>query len=549
MFGWLANLFGSSRPAPLRTVYVQDRRGLRGAYDAAQTTDDNRRHWANADDLSARAANSPAVRRALRRRCRYEVANNSYARGIVSTLANDCIGTGPRLQLLTEDPAANKRIERAFTDWSRAIGLPQKLRTLRMAKAQDGEAFALLVTNPRLPTPITLDLRLIEADQVTSPSRLDAAEHPVDGIDIDSLGNPLRYYLLDQHPGDASWLLPFAARPVEAASVLHLFTATRPGQARGIPELTPALELFAQLRRFTLATLAAAETAADFAAILTADAAAGEAAEIEGDPWATIEIEKRGLMTTPEGWRVAQLKAEHPSTTYAEFKREIINEIARCLNMPFNVAAGNSSSYNYASGRLDHQTYYKAVRVEQAHLEAVVLDRLFRGWLDEAALIPGLIPDGIGPFSGWDHRWFWDGTAHVDPLKEANAAVVLRDAGLLTEAEYFGEQGLDWEAQHVQLEMERASRVARGIANGREDAETYGMAVRAGAVTPQVEDEEAIRTQLHLPPVGQAARAAWKQAGGVRSPITLDNETPPPSARKFSPKEDEDDDAEETANA
>jgi capsid protein len=69
---------------------------LRARYDAAATTDNNRRHWANADGLSANAANSPEVRRILRNRSRYEVANNSYARGIVLTLANDCIGTGPR---------------------------------------------------------------------------------------------------------------------------------------------------------------------------------------------------------------------------------------------------------------------------------------------------------------------------------------------------------------------------------------------------------------------------------------------------------------------
>ena len=53
--------------------------------------------------------------------------------------------------------------------------------------------------------------------------------------------------------------------------------------------------------------------------------------------------------------------------------------------MPFNVAAGNSSGYNYASGRLDHQTYYKSIRVDQAHLECVVLDRVLAAWLDEAA--------------------------------------------------------------------------------------------------------------------------------------------------------------------
>ena len=67
----------------------------------------------------------------------------------------------------------------------------------------------------------------------------------------------------------------------------------------------------------------------------------------------------------PGGWRLGQIQAEQPSTTYAEFKKEILNEIARCLNMPYNVAAGNSSGYNYASGRLDHQTYYKSIRVDQ----------------------------------------------------------------------------------------------------------------------------------------------------------------------------------------
>ncbi len=34
--------------------------------------------------------------------------------------------------------------------------------------------------------------------------------------------------------------------------------------------------------------------------------------------------------------------------------------------MPYNVATGNSSCYNYASGRLDHQTRFKSIRVDQA---------------------------------------------------------------------------------------------------------------------------------------------------------------------------------------
>ena len=106
--GWLASILGRKPSAAPRAI------SIRARYDAAATTDANRKHWANADGLSADAAASTEVRRILRNRARYEVANNSYASGIVATLANDVVGTGPRLQVLTDDPDANNAIEQAF---------------------------------------------------------------------------------------------------------------------------------------------------------------------------------------------------------------------------------------------------------------------------------------------------------------------------------------------------------------------------------------------------------------------------------------------------
>jgi hypothetical protein len=130
VFRWLSNLFAAK---PTQSLSRRAVRMLRARYDAAATTDDNRRHWANADGLSANAANSAEVRRILRNRARYEVANNSYARGIVLTLANDVIGTGPRLQMLTPDAEANRRIEQEFARWAKAVNLAEKLRTMQMA--------------------------------------------------------------------------------------------------------------------------------------------------------------------------------------------------------------------------------------------------------------------------------------------------------------------------------------------------------------------------------------------------------------------------------
>ena len=178
--------------------------------------------------------------------------------------------------MLTDDDEANRLVEQEFMMWADAISLAERLRTMRMSRAESGEVFAMLVANPKVDSPVKLDLRLIEADQVMTPQllRQEADLLAIDGIIFDEHGNPIEYHVLKRHPGDniARWTLDFDRVP--ASSMIHYFRSERPGQNRGIPEITPALPLFAQLRRYTLAVLAAAETAADFAAVLYTDAPA-----------------------------------------------------------------------------------------------------------------------------------------------------------------------------------------------------------------------------------------------------------------------------------
>ena len=431
-------------------------RTIKARFDAAQTTNDNKKHWAAADGFSADMEASPEVRRALRERARYEVANNSYARGIVLTVANDTIGTGPRLQMLTDDTETNREIEKDFSVWSQAIGLSEKLRTMRMARCQDGESFAIMASNPGIDHDITMDLQLIEADRVTSDLSFKERDDEVDGIRLDRFGNPTSYRVLKYHPGSEQFTFGEKANYIPADAMIHVFRADRPELHRGIPEITPALPLFAQLRRFTLAVLTAAESAANFAGILYTDApAGGESDQVE--PMDLIELERNMLLTMPGGWKMGQLHPEQPATTYAEFKREILNEIARCLNMPFNIAAGNSAGYNYASGRLDHQTYYKSIRVDQAFIAARILDRILATWLREYSLTHGLSVDSTS------HQWFWDGIEHVDPSKEAAAQEKKLKNGTTTLAYEYARQGRDWEEELHQLAREKKLKQKLGL--------------------------------------------------------------------------------------
>lgn len=225
------------RRADIRALAM---RRLQARFDSAETNENNRRHWARADSLSPDAAASSEVRRTLRNRARYEVANNSYARGIVLTLANDTVGTGPRLQMLSPDPALNHQVETEFHLWEQATGLAEKLRTMRMARAQDGESFAILAFNPAIEHAVQVDLQLVEADQVTSPLRHVLDEHEVDGVVLDDHGNPVAYRVMKDHPGGPNRIAFDDFTTVPAAAMVHVFRQDRPGQHRGIPEITPA---------------------------------------------------------------------------------------------------------------------------------------------------------------------------------------------------------------------------------------------------------------------------------------------------------------------
>ena len=441
---------GKQQPRPAAVPVV------RGKFDAAEKGDDHR-HWANADAFAADAALSPSVRRTLRNRARYERANNSYLAGISSTLANDLIGTGPRLQLDIGDTDLAREVERLFFDWGWAIDLPAKLRTMREALVTDGEAFALMITNPRM-VGVTLDVRLVEAEMVATPT--EAMPHTitpegniVDGVEFDQIGNVVAYQVLNFHPGSNFRVNTLEFQRVPAAQMVHWFKPVRPGQHRGVPEVAPALKLFGQLRRYTEAVIAAAETAADFAAFIHSNSPAAEVDEI--DAFAALEISKRTLTTLPEGWDISQLKAEQPTSTYKDFKREILNEIARCLQLPYNVAALDSSSYNYASGRMDHQVHAMNQRVERDQVERTMLDRLLAAWVNEASLA-GILPAGLPDFSEWNWGWVWDGKEHVDPTKEAAAAETRLRTHTTTLAAEYARQGKRWDVELRQ----RAAEVA-----------------------------------------------------------------------------------------
>jgi capsid protein len=280
-----------------------------------------------------------------------------------------------------------------------------------------------------------------------------------DGIEFDAAGNPTIYNVLKQQVNPAFQNVSDWSR-VNARFVAHWFRRDRPGQHRGLSEIAPALPKFAMLRRYALAVLASAETAADFAMFLQADAGPdGTIANL--DPMDLLDIERNMMTVLPEGWKMGQSKAEQPITGYREYVDAVLNEIARCLNMPFNVAAANSAGYNYSSGNLDHQVYFRQLEIERADLVRVVLMPMWRMWLREAVLA-GAVPRSA---FGIPVVWGWDGLETMDPVKQAVSNEMNLNNLSTNLRTIYGKRGQDWEPN-----VKQALREKKMIADGLRDA-------------------------------------------------------------------------------
>ena len=450
-------------------------RSVKSSYDSAQTTSENQNHWAAADSYSANAALDAGTRQTLRDRSRYEEQNNGYYSGLAQSIANDVVGTAPRVQITIPgdvDRKFSRFLERRWLRWIKASNCAEDLRLMHRSTVVAGETFAIITSNPAITQDgrnlVELDLQLYEPEQVSDPWDFGTDPLYSDGVRYDLLGNPVEYSFLVHHPGGVSPYRSFETQIYPASQVIHWYKPVRPGQHRGVPWLVSALPLFAQLRRYTLATLSAAEIAAMLAGIMKTNFLPDTGAPMSVDTFETIDLVRGALLTLPPGWEAQQFEAKQPISTYRDFKRELLNEIARPAQVPFNVIAGNSSGYNYSSAKLDHQLYHRSIWIERHRMESKILDRIFWQWLREATLAYELLRQapGIDSIEEWEWSWFWDGFASIEPQKEAAATKIRLETGVISLPEVCAEEGRDWE--EVIRQQAAVKSLQKEIASARE---------------------------------------------------------------------------------
>ena len=426
---------------------------------------DNAERNSKLNELFARATHatgtmSPSERRTLVDRSRYEILEaNGHYKGIGRAAISLVLGRGAFVEVKQEGmPTTDARmIEQKFNAWFKLVNGARKLRVMGWAKITDGSGLAMITNNPKLAKRgdgITLDFVPFEDEQIQRPLMFNDKpsewnrNYLLDGKEFDDFGNPERYWVTQNHPIDD----PTAtATPVDAEYVIDVWSWERPSQGRGNPEMGTVVGDGPMMRIYEQAVVDCAATAAKHSAIFKTNTAVFTDGEAVYDPiGGFVEVPLNTGVGTflPDGHDVTQLKAEQPTATYSDFMRTKVVAAGRPIGQPPQISTGDAAGINYAGGQLSRQDYSADVDVQHQDWEMLALSKLFRHWLEEAALA-GVIPRKYRDSDQVNHEWRWTRQTHQDPQKEYTGRSIAVKTGLTSVAYWQEADGVDPEEEDL----------------------------------------------------------------------------------------------------
>lgn len=458
----------------LRALKVSANIILNGSYDVAKRNRQDINHTRNSStsDRHPSFLNTGWNRSFVRRRARYEYDNNSYMRGMVSNYSVDTVGpTYPQLQVLTDNQSLNRFIQETWSEWAESyeINWPAKLSLLDENKTLEGEAFLSTFTDHQAESRvgISLNVKPIPARRVMdlhfTNGTIQDGKFNDDGVVIDMIsGRPLYYQLTN---AEDDLLSGYSTHPiiVSESEMFQWYRPLRIDQYRGISEIAPAIPLMEYMRRFTLATVSAAEFAASVAAFMYTDLPDVEVDDVA--PWKEFPFNRAGLYTLPQGWKPEQLEAKHPIQNYEMFCNMLLRECGSVLNIPFGIVANDMSKYNFASGRLDLLAYLERKGKDRSQLSIRVQNRVHEKWIVELALRMVYSTDSIIAPMGrellyliqsnqYRYQWTFYNRPYSNPVDDAQANEINLRIGTTTVSDIYASRGLDIQAKWRQRSRE-----------------------------------------------------------------------------------------------
>lgn len=382
----------------------------------------------------------------LRDRARDLRRNNPYANKAIQVITSNVIGKGIRTQIRGENAEnTDGPIEKAWKTWAYTtacdfegrndlLGLQ---RLIMDAVAESGEVLVRRRFDSSKDVP--LQFQVLEADfldtSLTNTSSVNG-NNIIQGIEFDSLGRRVGYHIFETHPTgiDAAFTLSAGkSNFIPESEILHIYRMERPGQARGVPWLSPVIIRLKDLDDFEDAQLVRQKIAACFTAFVRDINTDVE--ELDCDDLGD-KIEPGIIEFLPPGKTVEF--ANPPSVdNYKEFTSQVLHSIAAGVGITYESLTGDLNEVNFSSARMGWIEFHRNIEGWRQHIMINhFLDPVIKEFMNVMEIL-GANTSNISWVNTPPRREM------IDPTKEVPAIVKSVRAGLTTLSDEILAQGKD----------------------------------------------------------------------------------------------------------
>lgn len=395
------------------------------------------------------------------------IRNNAYAWGAQDSYVANLVGTGIRPKW-TDD-----RIQALWDRWAHqadADGVDSFYALQALAAAAQfgaGEVFGRFrYRRIEDGLAVPMQLQVIESAHLDpTHSRILGGRLVKMGIEFDGIGRRRAYHFWRYHPHEQLTLEINQRVAVPASEVVHMFRRTRPGQMRGIPELTPVILRLYEIDAMQDAQLARQKLAQLFGAFvkrrLDADPEDdgpffGTQVNSEGEQFS--EFTPGAIHYLEDGEEVTFSNPPDIGSAYGDWLKSELHAVAKGAGITFEQLTGDLKGVNYSSIRAGLLEFRRRAEALQAHMLVSQFCRpVAAKWLDLAVATRRIdIPDYWQRRDDYLHidwvapRWQW-----VDPLKEITADVLEVRAGFAPRSEKAAER--QWSLRDLDDAIQQAN--------------------------------------------------------------------------------------------
>jgi lambda family phage portal protein len=395
--------------------------------------------------------------------------NNAIVRSAIRDKATYSVGSAIAPQANSGDPAWDDAAEAWWDNWSKSPEISERhdMRRLQMLVSEaidrDGEIFCIL-TNKRDGAPA---VQVVESHRVANPP--DKADQIIDGVSLDRFARPLAYHVVE---GDT--FSQRTSRSIQADLMLHVYEPERPDQVRGYPAVAVALNNLLDRDELLRFEMQAAKIGSSIGLVVQnaqggvgAEGFFGDLSKSTGESLTRETVFGGGMIPRLKATeRIESFMMNRPNEKLDAHLEQYIRAAALGLGLPYEFIWDTSA----VGGVAQRFIIQKAARAFAARQDVLISSFLGKLW---NYAIANAIRSGQLPMNpNWRRvHWQTPRSITVDVGREAQARRDDVKAGLMTLADFFGEQGLDWKTAMQEIAAERQFAAELGVVVGVERTE------------------------------------------------------------------------------